>query len=85
MNQLTWDKIPEAIKEVAIANTPYDASDEVELMVANEIMDAMKPELEKAYEKGYKNGVSNATRVYGDFIETAKGETYYNETYGTAR
>ncbi len=56
---MTWEQIPEAIKQVAKnwADSPTEETfDECALMLANDIIEAMNPELEKAKEKGWNEG-----------------------------
>lgn len=75
-NQLTWDKIPEKIRVIIkryVGNDNSNSTKQMRLDAANEIMAAMKPELEKAWD------IARRDWPLIDF------ETYYKQTYGTDR
>lgn len=72
--KLTWGQIPEKLREwldslqYSDDNTEEEEQD-VKLSLANEIMEAIKPELEKAFDSN------------GQFGNTPDFETWYQNTY----
>lgn len=66
--KLTWEQIPLKVKEWV--NRFFWTFDEgFRLTIANEIMEAVKPELEKAFDSN------------GQFGNTPDFETWYKNTY----
>ena len=77
--KLTWEQMPEGIRKFVKNNWPFTDQENREIF-ANDIMEAMKPELEKAWnartETRYKDdGDSYESIVISDF------ETWYQNTY----
>ena len=64
--KLTWEQIQESVKQITYK---YFILPQARLAVANEIMEAMKPELEKAFDSN------------GQFGNTPDFETWYQNTY----
>jgi hypothetical protein len=84
MNQLTWDKIPEAVRHIVrryVGNDNSNATKQMRLDAANEIMAIMKLALEKTWEDGFEEFYQHFTNM----VEPIPFETYYKETYDTNR
>jgi hypothetical protein len=72
--QIPWEKLPEGVRKFVKANWPFTDRENREIF-ANDIMEAIKPELDKAYDAGYDQADSYETESPRDF------ETWYKNTY----
>lgn len=71
--QISWEKIPEQVQKLSKLWFRYDQKSSLEF--ANQIMQAVKVEQEKAYMDGYDTASSYETVSPADF------KTWYAKTY----